>query len=72
MSNQSTGAEAMVRLRAMHGVRHVFGREMTTGRPRSAHLSLPFDVQEVPVPEKEIWADPRFGAYPAMPAHPDV
>ncbi len=41
-------------------VRRAF-REMTTGRPGSAHLSLPFDVQKAPVPEEEIWADPRFG-----------
>lgn len=51
-------------------VRRAF-REMTTGRPGSAHLALPFDVQKAAVPEEEIWADPRFGTYPAMPAHPD-
>ena len=47
-------------------VRRAF-REMTTGRPGSAHLALPFDVQKAPVPEEEIWADPTFGMYPAMP-----
>lgn len=46
-------------------VRRAF-REMTTGRPGSAHLALPFDTQKNPVPEAEIWADPRFGSYPAL------
>ncbi|MEM7059285.1 MAG: thiamine pyrophosphate-binding protein [Pseudomonadota bacterium] len=45
-------------------VRRAF-REMTTGRPGSAHLALPFDVQKAPVPEDEIWADPQFGRFPA-------
>lgn len=48
-------------------VRRAF-REMTTGRPGSAHLALPFDVQKAPVPEAEIWADPQYGQYPAQPA----
>ncbi len=48
-------------------VRRAF-REMTTGRPGSAHLALPFDVQKAVVPEEEIWADPQFGTYPAAPA----
>ncbi|MEM9141214.1 MAG: thiamine pyrophosphate-binding protein, partial [Pseudomonadota bacterium] len=47
-------------------VRRAF-REMTTGRPGSAHLALPFDVQKAPVPEAEIWADPAFGLFPALP-----
>ena len=51
-------------------IRRAF-REMTTGRPGTAHLSLPFDVQKAPVPEDEIWADPRFGTFPALPVHPD-
>ena len=51
-------------------VRQAF-REMTTGRPGSAHLALPFDVQKAEVPEEEIWADPQFGAFPALPASPD-
>ncbi|MEM6932743.1 MAG: thiamine pyrophosphate-binding protein [Pseudomonadota bacterium] len=51
-------------------VRKAF-REMTTGRPGSAHLGLPFDVQKAPVPEAEVWADPRFGSFPALPAAPD-
>lgn len=47
-------------------VRRAF-REMTSGRPGSAHLALPFDVQKAPVPEDEIWADPAFGQFPAQP-----
>jgi acetolactate synthase-1/2/3 large subunit len=47
-------------------VRRAF-REMTTGRPGSAHLALPFDVQKAAVPEDEIWADPAFGTFPALP-----
>ncbi len=45
-------------------VRRAF-REMTTGRPGSVHLALPFDVQKAPVPEEEIWAAPEFGLFPA-------
>ncbi len=46
-------------------------RAMTTGRPGAAHLGFPFDVQKAPVPEAEIRADPRFGAFPARRAAPD-
>ncbi|MEM7684742.1 MAG: thiamine pyrophosphate-binding protein [Pseudomonadota bacterium] len=46
-------------------VRRAF-REMTTGRPGSAHLALPFDTQKAPVPEDEIWADERYGQFPAQ------
>ena len=46
-------------------------RAMTTGRPGSAHLGLPFDVQKQPVDEALIWADPRHQTYPAEPAGPD-
>ncbi|MEM9061449.1 MAG: thiamine pyrophosphate-binding protein [Pseudomonadota bacterium] len=46
-------------------VRRAF-REMTTGRPGAAHLALPFDTQKAAVPEDEIWADPRFGQFPAQ------
>ncbi|MEM7743160.1 MAG: thiamine pyrophosphate-binding protein [Pseudomonadota bacterium] len=47
-------------------VRRAF-REMTTGRPGSAHLALPFDVQKAAVPEEEIWTAPEFGLFPANP-----
>ncbi|MEM7212689.1 MAG: thiamine pyrophosphate-binding protein, partial [Pseudomonadota bacterium] len=46
-------------------VRRAF-REMTTGRPGSAHLALPFDTQKAAVPEDEVWADPRFSEFPAL------
>lgn len=45
-------------------------REMTTGRPGAAHLALPFDAQKGEVDEAEIWADPSFGRFPALPEAP--
>ncbi|MBT5298491.1 MAG: thiamine pyrophosphate-binding protein [Rhodospirillaceae bacterium] len=45
-------------------------RAMTTGRPGSAHLALPYDVQTAPVTESEIWAQSDFETYPAWPAAP--
>jgi acetolactate synthase-1/2/3 large subunit len=45
-------------------------RKMTTGRPGSAHLGLPLDVQRGPVDPDQIWADPRHQAYPAYPVAP--
>lgn len=50
-------------------VRRAF-REMTSGRPGSTHLGLPFDVQKAEVAEEDIWADERFAVYPALPAAP--
>lgn len=41
-------------------------RAMTSQRPAAAHLGLPFDVQRASVPEEEIWADARFGRFPAL------
>ncbi|HEY5896615.1 MAG TPA: thiamine pyrophosphate-binding protein, partial [Burkholderiales bacterium] len=38
---------------------------MTTGRPGSAHIALPFDVQNAPVDVADVWADPSLGAYPS-------
>ncbi len=46
-------------------------RKMTTGRPGSAHLGLPIDVQRDPVDPDQIWADPRHNTYPAYPMGPD-
>ena len=46
-------------------------RAMTTGRPGAAHLALPYDVQNAPVPEGEIWAQPEHGAFPAWRTGPD-
>jgi len=46
-------------------------RAMTTGRPGSAHLGLPFDVQKQPIDETLVYADPRHQIFPAEPAGPD-
>ena len=46
-------------------------RAMTTGRPGTAHLGLPYDVQAGPVAEDDIWAQPDFQTYPAWPAAPN-
>lgn len=47
-------------------------RTMTTGRPGSAHLGLPIDVQRGPVDPDQVWADPGHGGYPAYPSAPDT
>ncbi len=46
-------------------------RAMTTGRPGSAHLGLPYDIQYHPVDPDDIWADPRLATYPAYATGPD-
>lgn len=46
-------------------------RAMTTGRPGSAHLALPFDVQRAEIDADDVWADPVHGSYPARRAAPD-
>jgi acetolactate synthase-1/2/3 large subunit len=46
-------------------------RAMTTGRPGSAHIGLPFNVQKGAVSPDDVFADPAHGAYPAWPAGPD-
>lgn len=51
-------------------VRSAF-RKMTTGRPGSAHLGLPIDVQRGTADPDTIWADPAHGHYPAFPSGPD-
>ena len=51
-------------------VRSAF-RKMTTGRPGSAHLGLPIDVQRGAADPDTIWADPAHGHYPAYPSGPD-
>ena len=50
--------------------RHAF-RVMTTGRPGSVHLGLPFDVQKQPIDEALIHADFRHQTFPAEPVAPD-
>ncbi len=47
-------------------------RAMTTGKPGSAHIGLPFDVQTGTVPESEIWAQPEHGRAPAWRSAPAV
>ena len=47
-------------------------REMTTGRPGSVHLGLPFDVQKAQVNADDIWADEQFSNYPALPQSPNL
>jgi acetolactate synthase-1/2/3 large subunit len=39
--------------------------QMTTGRPGTAHIALPFDVQNGPVQRTEVYADASLGRYPA-------
>ncbi|MGE0876924.1 MAG: thiamine pyrophosphate-binding protein, partial [Burkholderiales bacterium] len=39
--------------------------EMTSGRPGSAHIALPYDVQGGPVERADVWADPSLGCYPS-------
>ena len=38
---------------------------MTTGRPGSAHLALPFDTQKAAIDPDLIWADPSHAQFPA-------
>lgn len=51
-------------------VRSAF-RAMTTGRPGSAHLGLPYDIQYDRVDDADIWADPKHHRYPAYRAGPE-
>lgn len=46
-------------------------RKMTTGRPGSAHLAFPIDVQRGEAYQDDIWADPVHSHYPAYPSGPD-
>ena len=45
-------------------------RAMTTGRPGSAHLGLPYDIQYDAVAPDDIWADAALASYPAHRAAP--
>jgi len=45
---------------------------MTTGRPGSAHIALPFDVQNGPVERSEVWGDPTYGRFPSRRVGPDA
>src|SRR5713226_2211526 len=44
---------------------------MTSGRPGSAHVVLPFDVQNGTVEDSEVWADPSLGSFPSRRTGPD-
>ena len=46
-------------------------RAMTTGKPGSAQLTLPFNVQRDPVVPAEVWAEPEHGVFPACRTAPD-
>ncbi len=50
-------------------VRQAF-RAMTTGRPGSAHLGLPYDIQYDDVAPEDIWGDKKHATYPAYPVAP--
>lgn len=41
-------------------------RSMTSLRPAAAQLGLPYDIQQAPVPEEEVWADKRHGRFPSV------
>ena len=44
---------------------------MTTGRAGSAHIALPFDVQNGPVERRDVWGDPTYGRFPSRRVAPD-
>jgi len=46
-------------------------RAMTTGRPGTAHIALPYDLQKQPIDEAEVWAQGGHDRYPAMRTRPD-
>lgn len=41
-------------------------RAMTTGKPGSAHICLPYDVQKHAVETADLWAQPEHAQFPAM------
>ena len=40
-------------------------RAATTGRAGAVHLGLPIDTQRAPVAQDEVWAEQRYGYFPA-------
>ncbi len=51
-------------------VRSAF-RKMTTGRPGTAHLGFPIDVQRGEANPEDMWSDPAHATFPAFPSGPD-
>ena len=47
-------------------------RAMSTGRPGSAHLCVPYDVQKQPVAPETLWAQSEHGAWPSWRSAPDA
>lgn len=47
-------------------------RKMTTGRPGTAHLGFPIDVQRGEANPEDIWSDPAHSTFPAHPSGPDT
>ena len=47
-------------------------RAMTTGKPGSAQLTLPFNVQKESVAQAEVWAEAEHGIFPACRTAPDT
>ena len=47
-------------------------RKMTTGRPGTAHLGFPIDVQRGEADSDDIWSDPAHATFPAYPSGPDM
>ncbi|MCW5729673.1 MAG: thiamine pyrophosphate-binding protein [Alphaproteobacteria bacterium] len=46
-------------------------RAMTTGRPGSAHICVPYDVMKQTVPAESLWAQPGHESFPASRTAPD-
>lgn len=46
-------------------------RAMTTGRSGSAHICLPYDVQQHEVDDADVWAQPGHDKFPATRSSPD-
>ena len=40
-------------------------KQITTGRPGAAHISMPFDVQNGSVARSDVWGDLKYARYPA-------
>jgi acetolactate synthase-1/2/3 large subunit len=56
---------------ALPGAVRAAFRAMATGRPGSAHIGLPLDVQRQPVDADTVWAAPEHGRYPSARVAPD-